>query len=733
MNFTSFYGGPSGQSFTIRKIFTSRYNIAGEKTMAHDLARGWTSNVSVGEFVMIKYGLPGSEEYDTNRNIDITVDGKAYNATLWQKVYDETTGNANGLDYILIASLAGNTPKIQVTDTIVLDPLENPDVEIDIENPDFPELTFSLPRAVKFWYGDRLGKKKDGTYIDSSEEYKDCGIGDYYINRATGFIYLVTNKVDNTCTFEFKACFQTPTPEIATNPISPYTPDKQINIPSVEKEFIDEEETEWRLKFNLPKTPNFVASAETANPFDQANASSIIYDENTLQIIFKIPRGSRIIPGGVLESESNLLDRVKPGDFFLDTTSGKLYLLNQNLEWVLQEGTLKGPVGEPLHIEDKLELIETEDFENNLENGKQAIEDKYAEDASHEFKSDQLYQVTWINGDQHSYYWYFITERGEWGRIQILGGGAGGEVENEYNPGIITDRGYSINYINSLIKDKVEKDPIGATMRKTTLSTNLLIDLLSWGSYEDALGDSAPVPDILTVSKLEILTEPNQLIYEIGDTLNTLGLTIQATRQDNSIQNIDITEYTFVPMILNTQGVQPISVIYTLEDGTQITTSFNVIVGSRNIAIPTWKEDLYYNGNQRSPDNIEYWNGYNKSLMTMEATSQVNVGSYEATFILLEGLTWSDGTNIPKQVTWGIQQGIISGVPSQDGVIVFDGAVHSPSWTNFNENQVEVSFEPQSAVGVYNAEFTTKIGYKWADTDDRTKIINWQIVAVSQK
>lgn len=688
---------------------------------------------------MVSYGLPGDNKYEEYKQIDLDAEGRAYNATLWQKGYDETAGNANGLNYKMIASLAGNTPKIRIGDTVVLNPVENPDVDIDITDPDQPELTFSLPRAVKFWYGDRLGKRNDITYIDTSEEYKDYGIGDYYINKETGFIYLITQKNGNTCTFVFQAYFQAPTPEVDTVVISPYKNDGTINEPSVEKRYTNDEKTQWELIFNLPKAPLAEGEAEIVGPLEKAKVDTSVFDEDTILFDFKIPRGSRIIPGEKLEELD--MTNVRPGDYFLNALTGQLYLLNTDNQWVLQPGTLKGPPGDALHIVKSFELEETTDFENNLANGKQHILDYYTEnEPDHEFKSDQLYEITWVetvkleNGNTqelYSYYWYYVADDGNWGRVELAGGGGLNSIDNEFNPetaGPVTDRVYSVHYINELIKDEPIADPVGGDgtkLRRTTLSTNLLIELLSWGGYEDALGDLDPVIDPDAISSLEIVSGPSKTVYEYGDNFDPNGMIIRAVKEDNSIIDVDITEYTFIPMILNKIGTQTIIASYK-----DATITFDVTVNDKVVAIPTWKEDLYFTNNFQSVDDVDMWNNYNKSYMTISGESSgKNVGSYEAVFTLKDGYVWSDGSKEIKTVQWGIQKAIINSVPQQDGILTYDGSIQTPNWLNYNENQLTISGDTSGTeVGKYNAIFTVKDGYRWSDTDDLSKTVQWEII-----
>ena len=63
-----------------------------------------------------------------------------------------------GLGYKLIAAIGGSLPEIHVKKpTVVLGPLEEPNVEINNDDINNPELQFYLPRATKFFFGNELG------------------------------------------------------------------------------------------------------------------------------------------------------------------------------------------------------------------------------------------------------------------------------------------------------------------------------------------------------------------------------------------------------------------------------------------------------------------------------------------------------------------------------------------------------------------------------------------------
>ena len=46
-----FYGGPNGQSFAVKKIFSNKTALDADKL------QGWTSSIQPGEFVIVFYGM----------------------------------------------------------------------------------------------------------------------------------------------------------------------------------------------------------------------------------------------------------------------------------------------------------------------------------------------------------------------------------------------------------------------------------------------------------------------------------------------------------------------------------------------------------------------------------------------------------------------------------------------------------------------------------------------------
>lgn len=645
MDMNSFFGGPPGQSFAIKATFRSRYGTAANgitDSMEADLAQGWTSPISIGEFVAISYGLPNDDNYEIYKLRDINIDGKTYNSTLWQKIYRELDGTANGISYKLISSMTGNTPHIIIdTPSEVLNADEEPDVIFDGSNIDSPhikfklpqsqvlsvmqptkvlnvdenpmvvydetninrpvlqfslpqsqritkaeleeqlaagetpqvrldisdslnepvlkfklpvsqefkpenvhnevldadqdpyitfdttdidhpvltfylpqsqvmqdpetevldpadmpnvisggtvnepQLTFKLPRAVAFYYGSLLGEKSAGNYVLDNPAFDTYGIGDYYINAATGFIYKVIEKTGTECTFQYVASIQAPLPDVCATEISPYDDSGNSVAPTAEKRYTNAEETEWEILFKLPKAPQLEASYDFVGSVETGTVSATTSDHDTVNFHFTIPTGSNIF-AGTDDLTTATIDKSKPGDLYLDTNTGFVYKLNINREWVKQDDGLKGPPGNALNIVRDYTIIETTTVQDSLANGVDYIIQHYVDSEGNPLPLDssQLFAVTWqgLTTDEETSYWYFYAENGEWGRVQLTSGITNlfKNIYDNEQTGPTISQGYSVNYINKLIGGELKNDE---TDNLTTYSKEQIVDMFTWGEF----------------------------------------------------------------------------------------------------------------------------------------------------------------------------------------------------------------------------------------------------------
>lgn len=78
-------------------------------------------------------------------------------------------------------------------------------------------------------------------------------------------------------------------------------------------------------------------------------------------------------------------------------------------------------------------------------------------------------------------------------------------------------------------------------------------------------------------------------------------------------------------------------------------------------------------------------------------------------------------------VLWiGVQT--ISAVPSISGTYTYTGSAITPTWSNYDSNQLTIggAYSATNA-GTYNATFTPKTGYQWSDGTTTAKTVQWTI------
>lgn len=70
---------------------------------------------------------------------------------------------------------------------------------------------------------------------------------------------------------------------------------------------------------------------------------------------------------------------------------------------------------------------------------------------------------------------------------------------------------------------------------------------------------------------------------------------------------------------------------------------------------------------------------------------------------------------------------VIANVPSQKGTLTYNGSEQSPSWNNFDSNQLSIGGNKRTNAGSYYAVFTPKDGYCWSDGSTTAKTVLWKI------
>ena len=230
------------------------------------------------------------------------------------------------------------------------------------------------------------------------------------------------------------------------------------------------------------------------------------------------------------------------------------------------------------------------------------------------------------------------------------------------------------------------------------------------------------------VRAIAITTQPTKKTYEYGDTLNMDGAVITATYSDGATATIPVANCDYSPKTLSTvTNAQTITVVYS-ENGLTREATFTVVVNKKSVTKPTWKTNLTYTGSNQTVTATSQWNNYNTTYMTIGGTtSATNAGTYTATFTLKENYRWADGTETALDVNWIMDKAAISTIPSQSGTLIYTGNAQSPSWSNYNSNQLTLSVTSQTNAGTYTATFTPKANYTWSDGSTTAKSVNWTI------
>lgn len=140
--------------------------------------------------------------------------------------------------------------------------------------------------------------------------------------------------------------------------------------------------------------------------------------------------------------------------------------------------------------------------------------------------------------------------------------------------------------------------------------------------------------------------------------------------------------------------------------------------------LPSQNGTLTYNGQAQSPT----WNAYNPDALTLGGvTTSTNAGTYTATFTPKGQYKWADGTQTAKEVTWTISAATMT-VPTQSNSLTYTGSAQSPTWNNYDSGKMTLGGTTSGTnAGSYNATFTPKANYKWADGSTGAKTIAWSI------
>lgn len=159
--------------------------------------------------------------------------------------------------------------------------------------------------------------------------------------------------------------------------------------------------------------------------------------------------------------------------------------------------------------------------------------------------------------------------------------------------------------------------------------------------------------------------------------------------------------------------------------GTGACWNYYIVKGVKQCEFPTaGLKSLIDNGQAQSPS----WNAYNPDALTLGGvTTGTNAGTYTATFTPKGRYKWADGTQTAKEVTWTINAATMT-IPTQSNSLTYTGSAQSPTWNNYDSGKMTLGGTTSGTnAGSYNATFTPKTNYKWADGSTGAKTVAWSI------
>lgn len=140
--------------------------------------------------------------------------------------------------------------------------------------------------------------------------------------------------------------------------------------------------------------------------------------------------------------------------------------------------------------------------------------------------------------------------------------------------------------------------------------------------------------------------------------------------------------------------------------------------------MPTQKDVPTYNGSEIVPE----WSDYNPTELAISGdTRATNAGNYTAIFTPTDNYCWDDDTIAGKEVEWSIKKATLE-VPSQQGILTYNGELLKPTWSNDSIKFCDVEGTQESIdAGSFVLTLTPKSNFTWADGTETPQQVTWTI------
>ena len=233
----------------------------------------------------------------------------------------------------------------------------------------------------------------------------------------------------------------------------------------------------------------------------------------------------------------------------------------------------------------------------------------------------------------------------------------------------------------------------------------------------------------IKLTGISITTPPTKTTYTKGETFDPAGMVVTATYSNGA--TLACTGYSYEPNTPLDDGTTKVTIRYT-EGGVTKTAEQAITVVHRleSIAVTTQPTKTAYEyGDTFSSSGMvvtaTYSDGATSAVTgyTTSPSALSTVGSQTITVSYTER-----GVTKTTTLTVTVERKTISSTPSQSGTLTYTGSAQSPSWSNYNAEQMTIGGVTSGTnAGSYNATFTPNANYRWSDGSTTAKSVSWTI------
>ena len=301
---------------------------------------------------------------------------------------------------------------------------------------------------------------------------EDIALGDYYINKDTGYIFLLQEIQGDVLFFKYKGCFQPPAPRTNTIEIDSFFQAEDGEFyPNVQNIEFEKIVNGWQANYYVPKSPKVNLGMSSVGPEETGSIQGRPVDKDNYELEFYVPRGSKHFTGDEVEGEDTSDFNVigaSDGDIYVNTNqaskyNGYVYKLVKRV-WKKQ-GSIRGPIGEALKVKKVFNITESIVPNDTVE----AV-GTWLDEQGIPLNRDEIFVVNYVtNSNVDTSYWYYKIED-IWYRSRLTGGFYS-ILKDEYIDST-EDYIYSTKYINNLIVNDANSNIVNS--RLSTYSRELI-------------------------------------------------------------------------------------------------------------------------------------------------------------------------------------------------------------------------------------------------------------------